>query len=76
MSEPVIKTEGLGRVFGKKRAVDSLDIELHAGSILGFLGVNGSGKTTTMRMLMGHLHPTCGTVKVLGSDPWDWSDQQ
>lgn len=76
MSEPVIKTEALGRVFGGKTAVDSLSIELSAGSILGFLGVNGAGKTTTIRMLMGHLHPDSGQVNVLGSDPWDWSEPQ
>jgi len=76
MNEPVIKTEGLSRVFGKRTVVDSLSIELNAGSILGFLGVNGAGKTTTIRMLMGHLHPTGGVVKVLGSDPWDWSQRQ
>jgi ABC-2 type transport system ATP-binding protein len=76
MSEPVIKAEGLGRLFGDKVAVDSLSFELSAGSILGFLGVNGAGKTTTIRMLMGHLHPTSGQVSVVGSDPWQWTQEQ
>jgi ABC-2 type transport system ATP-binding protein len=76
MSEPVIKTHQLSKVFGDKTAVDSLSIELNAGSILGFLGVNGAGKTTMMRMLMGHLHPTGGTMSVIGSDPWNWTQRE
>lgn len=76
MTEPVIKTEKLTRLFGDKKAVDSLSIELNPGSILGFLGVNGAGKTTTIRMLMGHLHPDSGQVNVLGTDPWNWSRKQ
>ncbi len=51
------------------RAVESVDLTIHAGEIVGFLGPNGAGKTTTLKMLAGLLHPTSGTATVLGHVP-------
>jgi ABC-2 type transport system ATP-binding protein len=51
-------------------AVDGVDVEVRRGEIVGFLGPNGAGKTTTLKMLSGLLHPTDGTVRVLGYEPW------
>ncbi|MGW7414798.1 ABC transporter ATP-binding protein [Streptomyces sp. NPDC054863] len=64
---PVIDTRGLTKRFrGGQLAVDGLDLSVPAGSVFGFLGPNGSGKTTTIRMLMGLIEPTSGSVQVLG----------
>ncbi|WP_345943481.1 ABC transporter ATP-binding protein [Streptomyces sp. SID8352] len=63
----VIATRGLTKRFrGGQVAVDGLDLTVPAGSVFGFLGPNGSGKTTTIRMLMGLIEPTSGTARVLG----------
>jgi ABC-2 type transport system ATP-binding protein len=68
MSETVIRTSALTRDFKTVRAVDDLSIDVNKGTIFGFLGPNGSGKTTTIRMLLGVLAPTSGTAEVLGFD--------
>lgn len=66
-SEDVIRTRGLTKRFrGGQLAVDGLDLTVPRGSVFGFLGPNGSGKTTTIRMLMGLIAPTAGTATVLG----------
>ena len=70
MSEIVIQTQNLTKVFEHEKAVNSLDLTVPQGSVFGFLGVNGAGKTTTVRMIMGHLHPTEGEVMLLGKNPW------
>jgi ABC-2 type transport system ATP-binding protein len=63
----VISTEGLTKRYrGGQLAVDSLDLSVPRGSVFGFLGPNGSGKTTTIRMLLGLIEPTGGTVGLLG----------
>lgn len=67
---PVISADGLVKRFGRRRALDGLRLEVRAGEIHGFLGPNGSGKTTTLRALMGLLRLDGGTVRVLGRDPW------
>jgi ABC-2 type transport system ATP-binding protein len=64
----VIRTEGLTRDFKTTRAVDGLSIDVPRGAVFGFLGPNGSGKTTTIRMLLGLLEPTSGKAEVLGFD--------
>ncbi|WNI29925.1 ABC transporter ATP-binding protein [Streptomyces sp. ITFR-6] len=65
---PVIETRGLTKHYrGGQLAVDGLDLTVPGGSVFGFLGPNGSGKTTTIRMLMGLIEPTSGTASVLGS---------
>ena len=68
MSDCAIRTTDLTRDFGTLRAVDRLSLEVPAGAIFGFLGPNGSGKTTTIRLLLGLLEPTSGTATVLGQD--------
>ncbi|MGX1560201.1 ATP-binding cassette domain-containing protein [Streptomyces sp. NPDC055506] len=65
--EPVIATRALTKRYrGGQLAVDGLDLTVPAGSVFGFLGPNGSGKTTTIRMLMGLIEATSGTARVLG----------
>ncbi len=61
-----IETHAMTRVFGDQKAVDGLDLAIPAGSIYGFLGPNGCGKSTSIRMLTGLLRPTSGTIRVLG----------
>ena len=63
-----IHTEDLTRRFGDFVAVDHLTLDVPAGQVLGYLGPNGSGKTTTIRMLLGLLHPSEGRAEVLGLD--------
>lgn len=63
-----IHTEDLTRRFGDFVAVDHLNLDVPAGQVLGYLGPNGSGKTTTIRMLLGLLHPSEGSAEVLGLD--------
>jgi ABC-type multidrug transport system ATPase subunit len=62
----VIRTEGLTKRFGGLVAVDGLDLDVREGDLFGFLGPNGSGKTTTVRMLLGLVFATSGRIEVLG----------
>jgi ABC-type multidrug transport system ATPase subunit len=62
----VISTRGMVKRFGRVRAVDGIDLEVMAGDVYGFLGANGSGKTTTVRMLLGLVLPTSGSIDLLG----------
>ena len=64
--ELVIETHGLSKKYRDTFAVRDLDLTVPAGSISAFLGPNGSGKTTTIRMLLGLAHPTAGSGCVLG----------
>lgn len=68
MNPIAIQTEDLSRSFGSLKAVDRLSLQVPSGSIFGFLGPNGSGKTTTIRLLLGLLAPTDGNARVLGFD--------
>ena len=65
---PVVRTHALRKEFGNLVAVDGLDLEISRGEVFGMLGPNGSGKTTTIRMLCGLLLPTSGTAEVAGFD--------
>jgi ABC-2 type transport system ATP-binding protein len=64
-----IRLAGVTKRFGHHTAVSQLDLEVPKGSVFGFLGPNGSGKTTTIRMIMGILLPDEGTVELLGGPP-------
>ena len=64
----VIRTHGLTKYYGTKRVVDSLDLRVERGQVYGFLGRNGAGKSTTIKMLMGMVQPDCGTTEMLGED--------
>ncbi|MFI2031033.1 ABC transporter ATP-binding protein [Streptomyces buecherae] len=67
-STPAVETRGLTKRYrGGQLAVDGLDLLVPRGSVFGFLGPNGSGKTTTIRMLMGLIEPTSGGARLLGS---------
>ena len=66
----VIETFGLTRFFESLKAVGDLDLKIEEGHIHGFLGRNGAGKTTVVKMLMGLLQPSRGEVMVFGEDPW------
>ena len=62
----MIRTRALTKRYGELRAVDAIDLEVGEGDVYGFLGANGSGKTTTVRMLLGLVLPTSGEAEVLG----------
>jgi ABC-2 type transport system ATP-binding protein len=68
MSNTVIKTENLTKCFGDFTAVDAISFEVEKGEIFGFLGANGAGKTTAMKMLIGISKPTSGKGWVAGYD--------
>jgi ABC-2 type transport system ATP-binding protein len=68
MSELAIDVRGLTKKFGRKTAVDHIDVQVPQGQVWGFLGPNGSGKTTTIRMLCGLLRPDAGEGTCLGHD--------
>ncbi len=69
MTDIAISTKGLSRKFGKKLAVNNLNLEVPTGSVFGLLGPNGSGKSTTINMVMGILPVTNGNISLLGLDP-------
>src|ERR1051325_4673045 len=75
--EVVVAVRGLTKVFKdfwgrpKARAVDNVDFEVQRGEVFGLLGPNGSGKSTTIKLLLGLLHPTKGVVEVFGRSPRD-----
>ena len=61
----MIRTHSLVKRYGGLRAVDGIDLDVRAGDIYGFLGANGSGKTTTVRMLLGLVLATSGSIELL-----------
>jgi len=62
----VIKVQNISKHFGSLKAVDDLSFEVQAGQVFGFLGQNGSGKSTTIRMLLSLIHPTSGNIEIFG----------
>jgi ABC-type multidrug transport system ATPase subunit len=68
MSGPAIELQGLTKRYGDRTVVDALSLSIGGGSIFGFLGPNGSGKTTTIKMLCGLVRPTGGCARVAGYD--------
>jgi len=75
MPLPVIYVDELTRKFGDFTAVDHVSFEVNAGEIVGYLGPNGCGKTTTIRMLLGLLAPTSGSATVLGFDSFRQTEE-
>jgi ABC-2 type transport system ATP-binding protein len=75
MPDPVVIADNLTRRFGDFIAVDHINFSVGAGEIIGYLGPNGSGKTTTIRMLLGLLEPSDGRATVLGFDAFRESEQ-
>jgi ABC-2 type transport system ATP-binding protein len=75
MTEAVVITDNLTRKFGDFVAVDHVSFQVNAGEVVGYLGPNGSGKTTTIRMLLGLLEPSDGSATVLGYDAFRQSEQ-
>ncbi|HEY6399815.1 MAG TPA: ABC transporter ATP-binding protein, partial [Blastocatellia bacterium] len=71
MPDLIIETKKLRKIYGEKVAVDGIDLAIKRGSIHGFLGRNGSGKTTTIKMLLGLTYPTSGDARVFGLRPED-----
>ncbi|MCU0311961.1 MAG: ABC transporter ATP-binding protein [Acidimicrobiales bacterium] len=65
-----IEVNGLVKTFGSTRALDGLDLRVGTGEVHGFLGPNGSGKTVTIRILLGLLRADGGSARLLGGDPW------
>ena len=68
MSEPVISCEHLTHCYGKRMIYEDLNFEVREGSIVGLLGKNGTGKTTTINILMGYLKPKSGNCRIFGED--------
>jgi ABC-2 type transport system ATP-binding protein len=68
MGEIVLETQALTKRFGRRYAVDGLCLQVRRGDIFGFLGQNGAGKSTTIRMALGLVRPTSGTITLLGAD--------
>ncbi|HEX9038428.1 MAG TPA: ATP-binding cassette domain-containing protein [Ktedonobacterales bacterium] len=74
--ESIIRTQGLTKRFGARLAVDGLSLEVRRGDVFALLGPNGSGKTTTLRMLLGLNWPTAGAIQVFGMDMTDPGSRQ
>lgn len=70
-AEYAVYTSKLCRVFGSLRAVEDLDLRVAPGTLYGFLGRNGAGKSTTIKMLTGILAPSSGSITLLGVSPED-----
>ena len=75
MKSSIIEVENLTKRFGTFKAVDSISLDVKQGEIFGFLGANGAGKTTAMKMLSGLLSPTSGKATVAGFDVFSQQDQ-
>src|SRR6187455_356077 len=73
-SDGTILVEHLSKSFGSVRAVDDLSFEVSPGRVTGFLGPNGSGKTTTLRMVLGLVTPTVGSATIGGRPYADFAD--
>lgn len=69
--DTAVETFQLCRQFDDLRAVDNLDLRVERGTLYGFLGRNGAGKSTTIKMLTGLLAPSSGSIRMLGQNPWN-----
>ena len=68
MTEFAIEIHGVGKRFGDRAALQSIDLQVPRGCAFGFLGPNGAGKTTLIRLLLGLAKPTTGSMRLLGHD--------
>jgi ABC-2 type transport system ATP-binding protein len=68
MTQPVLRTDSLTKKYRGRTVVDGLSLTVDRGDVFGFLGQNGAGKSTTIRMILGLVRPTSGSVQVLGHD--------
>ncbi len=71
----VIESNGLTKDYGENRGIFGIDLVINQGEMVGFVGTNGSGKTTTIRSVLGFIKPTSGTVKVNGLTSWEHSSE-
>jgi ABC-2 type transport system ATP-binding protein len=76
MSINAVELTNVTKTFGEKVAVSNLDLQIPEGAIYGFIGPNGSGKTTTIRMILRIFRPDTGRVTVMGSDHGDCADDR
>ena len=74
-SKALLATRDLTKAYGDFMALRQLTLEVRQGEVFGLLGPNGSGKTTTLRLLLGLLHPTSGQATIFGLDCWRQSRQ-
>jgi lipopolysaccharide export system ATP-binding protein len=71
-SGPMLRVEGLVKIYGNRRVVDGVDFEVNQGEIVGLLGPNGAGKTTSFRMTCGMIEPNAGRVTLAGLNVTGW----
>lgn len=64
----IIETKDLGKMYGKQRGIEHVNLCIEEGEIFGFIGPNGAGKSTTIRTLLGLIHPTSGSATIFGRD--------
>src|SRR3954452_19786739 len=69
LSNDVVTVRGLRKAYGERVVVDDLDLDVHAGEVVGLIGANGAGKTTTVECIQGLRRPDSGVLRVLGCDP-------
>jgi ABC-2 type transport system ATP-binding protein len=67
----IIETHSLSRAYGRRRGIESVSLRVPEGCLFGFLGQNGAGKTTAIRVLIGLLRPSAGTARIFGRDCWN-----
>jgi len=72
METPILKVDGLVKIYGRRRVVDGVSFEVQRGEIVGLLGPNGAGKTTSFRMTCGMIEPNAGKVFLDGKDATSW----
>lgn len=75
MSE-IVRLDNVRKAFGRRDALNGLDLSVEEGKVVGLLGLNGSGKTTTMRIVAGLARPDSGRVRVFGADPWGFASAE
>ncbi len=73
--ETVIKLENLTKDYGDNKGIFGLNLEIKKGEMMGFVGTNGSGKTTTIRSILGYIQPTFGKAYVFGKEAWEHSSE-